>query len=573
MGKCPNCGKEVPSGAQFCPYCGFPQLEGDTVEIKKIPDYVSEEFRGIFEALSRKYKVLGFIGKGGFSQVFLIEDKILKRKCALKILSSQLTGFSSEAVERFLREARLYAELEHPNIVPIYEVGFEGERAYIIMKYIEGKNLRNLIYESGPLPLEAALRISRDILSALAYMHSKGIVHRDIKPSNIIIEESTGRAILADFGLAKRIDAVTKLTRSGELLGTPHYLSPEQAKGERITPASDIYSFGITLFEMVTGKLPFEGESPLQILWKHVREPLPEPQKFNPSVPSELVRIILKATEKKPANRYSNAAEMLRDIEALRGKIKPAGKKRSRVPLFLASILFVAVLGGLGYFLTVKKNAPSPPLPPPQKMEEEGKPELPPAKKLNYSELEPGPVTAPEMKKEAVATQSEGPSKGRRGPQVAPSSPEQKPAPSPALLTLRVDYPSDVEVDGKPAGRALPGKALIITLKPGQHRIKYLPLYAEPQEQIFNLKEGEKRTIWKKFGFSSLLTTINAIPWAHVYMDGDYKGTTPINRLSLPSGEHVIKFVKEGYKTEELKVFLKPGEERVITVTLKKEGR
>ncbi len=571
MGTCPNCGKEVPAGAQFCPYCGFPQLEGDTVEIKKVPDYVSEEFRGIFEALSRKYKVLGFIGKGGFSQVFLIEDKILKRKCALKILSSELTGFSSEAVERFLREARLYAELEHPNIVPIYEVGFEGDRAYIIMKYIEGKNLRNIISEGGPLPLEAVLRVSRDILSALAYMHSKGIVHRDIKPSNIIIEESTGKAILADFGLAKRMDAVTKLTRSGELLGTPHYLSPEQARGEKITPASDVYSFGITLFEMVTGKLPFEGESPLQILWKHVREPLPEPQKFNPSLPSELTRIILKATEKKPTNRYSNASEMLRDIEALRGRMRPAVKRRSRVPLFLASVLLVAILGALGYFLGVKRNLPLPPPTPPKKTEEGEKTKLPPAKKLVPSELKPSSITAPQVKKETLPEQKKEPSKG--GPRVSPFPPEQRPAPSPALLTLRVDYPADIEIDGKPAGRAMPGKALIIKIKPGKHRVRYLPLYAEAREEELNLGEGERRTLSKEFGFKSMLKVINAIPWAHVYMDGQYKGTTPIYRLSLPSGEHVVKFVKSGYKTEEVKLFLKPGEERIVSVTLKKEGK
>ncbi len=556
MAKCVNCGREIPEGAQFCPYCGFPQLEGDTVEIKKIPEYINEEFRAIFESLSKKYKVEGFIGKGGFSQVFLLEDRILKRKCALKILSSQVTGFTSEAMERFLREARLYAELEHPNIVPIYDVGFEGTRAYIIMKYIEGKNLRDIISQSGALPLEAALKISRDILSALAYMHRKGIVHRDIKPSNIIIEESTGRAILADFGLAKRMDAATQLTRSGELLGTPHYLSPEQAKGEKITPASDVYSFGITLFEMLTGKLPFNGESPLQILWKHVREPLPPPDRFNPNLPQEVVRIIQKATEKKPSNRYPSAVEMLEDIERLREKTKIKSRRKVYPWIISAVVILIFILAGI-YFLRTPKKSPIP-LP----IKKEVLTPLPPGENLPFndvvgSSVEPGEVQPPGD----LPIGTEG-----RVNQPKPPSVEVKPA----ILSIKIDYPAEVLIDGKSIGKLTPGKATWVNLKPGKHEITYLPLYAEPQRQTVELKEGERRVLIKKFNFTTEIKTLNSVPWSDVFIDEKYMGQTPIYKLTLPSGPHTIKFVKEGYQTVEKKVFLKPGEEKVISEVLRR---
>jgi len=542
------------------------------VEIKEIPEYALREFKEIFEALSKKYRVLGFLGKGGFSQVFLLEDKLLRRKCALKVLSSQVTGFSSEAVERFLREARLYAELEHPHIVPIYDVGFEGNRAYLIMKYIEGRNLRDIISRSGSLPMEAALKISRDILSALSYMHARGIIHRDIKPSNIIIEEGTGRAILTDFGLAKRVDAGTKLTRSGQLLGTPHYLSPEQARGEKITPASDVYSFGITLFEMLTGRLPFEGDSPLQILWKHVKEPLPEPRKVNPSLPAEVERIIFKATEKKPANRYSSAAEMLRDIEALREKARLTRSRRSRLPLLLASLVLAAVLGALGYFLS-SRGARVFPL---SLLSGRGgwtEAALPPGRTLLYSEILPMPVESREVQEDLfppvdiVGEELEG--EGFSG-EFAPGPTET----SSPTLTLKVDYPARVEVDGREVGEVLPGKALTVALKVGEHTVKYFPLYGgQVQEQVITLGEGERKTVVRKFGFSSMLTTIDSKPWANVYIDGRFMGTTPINKLSLASGEHIIKFVRKGYKPEEVKLFLKPDERRAVSVILKREEK
>ncbi len=542
------------------------------MEIKEIPEYALREFKEIFEALSKKYRVLGFLGKGGFSQVFLLEDKLLRRKCALKVLSSQVTGFSSEAVERFLREARLYAELEHPHIVPIYDVGFEGNRAYLIMKYIEGRNLRDIISRSGSLPMEAALKISRDILSALSYMHARGIIHRDIKPSNIIIEEGTGRAILTDFGLAKRVDAGTKLTRSGQLLGTPHYLSPEQARGEKITPASDVYSFGITLFEMLTGRLPFEGDSPLQILWKHVKEPLPEPRKVNPSLPAEVERIIFKATEKKPANRYSSAAEMLRDIEALREKARLTRSRRSRLPLLLASLVLAAVLGALGYFLS-SRGARVFPL---SLLSGRGgwtEAALPPGRTLLYSEILPMPVESREVQEDLfppvdiVGEELEG--EGFSG-EFAPGPTET----SSPTLTLKVDYPARVEVDGREVGEVLPGKALTVALKVGEHTVKYFPLYGgQVQEQVITLGEGERKTVVRKFGFSSMLTTIDSKPWANVYIDGRFMGTTPINKLSLASGEHIIKFVRKGYKPEEVKLFLKPDERRAVSVILKREEK
>lgn len=581
MGLCPNCGSEIPEGVKYCPVCGYSFEDEKTVEIKRVPDHLLKEFDPLLERLGEKYEVLGLLGKGGFSTVLLVEDRILRRKCALKILSSEITGSNQELVERFKREARMYAELEHPNIVPIYDVGFHGDRAYILMKFIEGKTLKELIAERAPLSLEQIISISSDILSALAYMHRKGIVHRDIKPANIIIESKTGKAILADFGLAKRIEAGTHLTRSGELLGTPHYLSPEQARGDKITSASDIYSFGITLYEMVTGNLPFSGETPLQILWKHVKEPITPPSKFNPDVPPLLERIILKATEKRPRNRYKTAEDMKRDIEMLKHELVPPElqKQRRRFPLVLIFLL-VIVVSVLGYWylgirghgsleskdsltvssgeITKKEEALSE-----KKVDLSRREAVSPAE--NKAQEEKAPVASEKIKRGTQVKLSVPPSRTEGGKQVI--------APDTGFVLVTTNLSSDIYVDGKYIGKVRAGEEKQLELLTGSHRISLKPANRKSVVKRVEIEPGKTVKINQVFPLYGLIKVISAFPWGDVYIDGKPYGTTPLSNIKLKAGYHTI-VVKRGGNTITKKIKIEPNQLiRRLHFKLQKEER
>lgn len=576
MGQCPNCGSEVPEGSKLCPVCGYSFEDEKTVKIKRVPEHLLKEFDPLLERLGEKYKVLGLLGKGGFSTVLLVEDRILRRKCALKILSSEITGSSQELMERFKREARMYAELEHPNIVPIYDVGFHGDRAYILMKFIEGKTLKELIEEKAPLSLEEVISISSDILSALAYMHSKGIVHRDIKPANIIIEEKSGKAILADFGLAKRMEAGTHLTRSGELLGTPHYLSPEQARGDKITSASDIYSFGITLYEMVTGNLPFQGETPLQILWKHVKEPIVPPSKLNPEVDPILERIILKATEKRPRNRYKTAEDMKREIEILKHQLIPPEirkKKRNFSPAFIILIILILGAGGAGYWYfeihmpaSVRARKTFPVSLTHGEKKEIQKPEeknvLPQGQKTESMPVKE--ISSSALEKKSRETK---PSVSTQPPQKEVSTfPVQKPqkenvVPSVGYVSLSSNLSSELYIDGKPYGKIASGQSKRVELPPGKHTVQFKPSNRGPVTKQIEIKPGETVKINQVFPLYGMIKTISAFPWGEVYIDGKHYGTTPVNNIKLRAGYHTIVIKNErGYKTIAKKIKIEPNQ-------------
>ena len=587
MVRCPSCGKDVPDNADVCPNCGYSFAEEKTVEIKRIPASMLHEFDPLMEKLGEKYEILGLLGRGGFSTVLLVEDRILRRKCALKVLSSEVAGSSQELMERFKREARMYAELEHPNIVPIYDVGFYGNRAYILMKFIEGKTLKEIISERAPLPLNEIVSISIDILSALDYMHSKGIVHRDIKPANIIIESKSGKAILADFGLAKRIEAGTHLTRSGELLGTPHYLSPEQAKGDKITSASDIYSFGITLYEMTTGSLPFSGDTPLQILWKHVKEPVPIPSKINPDIHPFLEKVILKAVEKRPKNRYKTAEEMLSEIEKLRFELIPeelkveTGKKRYLIPIFL--FLLIAA-GGVYYSSawmksrsresvvsskqkpvaeTVGKTSETPGVGGEKRIERVSEksviPEEGSASKENIAskditdkfqkaiQQETQPL---EKKKIPVKTEEKPPSLISQTSSIKPVG----------VLVLRANLPSKFYIDGVGIGTLSPGQSRKIELQEGQHKIKFETESISPVSRTVNLTKGETVYINQVFQAYGTINLIGSSPWGDIYIDGQRMKENIIRNLKLKAGVHTIVIKKKGYKTITQRFELKPNQ-------------
>ncbi|MCR4441184.1 MAG: Stk1 family PASTA domain-containing Ser/Thr kinase [Peptococcaceae bacterium] len=280
--------------------------------------------------LGNRYEVLEKVGGGGMSLVYRAKDVYLNRIVAIKVLREQLTS-DEEFVARFRREAQAVASLSHGNIVSIYDVGQDNGVYYLVMEMVEGRNLKEAIRERGRLPLKEAVEIARQICDALEHAHSSRIIHRDIKPHNIILMEN-GRAKVTDFGIARAVSTAT-VTHTGSIMGSVHYFSPEQARGEIADEKSDIYSLGVVLYEMMTGRLPFEGDSPISIALKKIHgEPEP-PRKLNPEIGEAMERVILRAMASEPFQRYRSVNELRQDlVSALLYNKTRDGTKEEEMP-------------------------------------------------------------------------------------------------------------------------------------------------------------------------------------------------------------------------------------------------
>lgn len=261
----------------------------------------------IGQLLNERYRIKSRIGGGGMANVYLGYDIILKRDVAIKVLRPEFAN-DPEFIERFDREALAATSLAHPNIVSIYDVGEEGDIFYIVMEYVDGETLKDYVKKHGKLSVEETIDIMEQLTSAIQHAHENGLIHRDIKPQNILIDRS-GKIKVTDFGIAVALSA-TALTQTNSVLGSVHYLSPEQARGGKATKLSDIYSLGIVFYELVTGELPFTGQSPVSIALKHLHDETPSVRKLNPVIPQSVENIILKATAKNPFHRFRSVSEM-----------------------------------------------------------------------------------------------------------------------------------------------------------------------------------------------------------------------------------------------------------------------
>ncbi|WP_171314812.1 Stk1 family PASTA domain-containing Ser/Thr kinase [Enterococcus cecorum] len=269
-----------------------------------MPTEIGKKFNG-------RYLILGNIGSGGMANVFLARDLILDREVAIKVLRYDFLNDQS-AIRRFQREMLASTELVHPNIVTVYDAGQEGETQFLVMEYVKGMDLKRYIQTQYPIPYDRIVDIMQQILSAVTLAHQHRIIHRDLKPQNILIDES-GTVKITDFGIAVALSE-TSITQTNSMLGSVHYLSPEQARGSMATNQSDIYAIGIILYEMLTGKVPFDGESAVTIALKHFQEEIPSVRLYDRHVPQSLENVVLKATAKDPIDRYQSAEEMSADL-------------------------------------------------------------------------------------------------------------------------------------------------------------------------------------------------------------------------------------------------------------------
>ncbi|MDP9401270.1 MAG: PASTA domain-containing protein [Actinomycetota bacterium] len=308
-----------------------------------------------------RYEVVERVGTGGMADVFRADDRQLGRPVALKLLHPR---FAEDAhfVERFRREASAAAGLSHPNVVGVYDRGEWEGRPYIAMEYMPGRTLKDLVDEQGQLPVPLAIELTVQVLRAARFAHRKGIIHRDLKPHNVMVDEE-GRAKVTDFGIARA--GASDMTQTGSLLGTAQYLAPEQAQGERVTPATDLYSVGVLLYELLTGRVPFEAESPVTVALKHVSEPPVPPSRLNPAVPPELDAVVLRALAKDPAARFADADAFIAALEGVRAggpvsagvveevvEAPPVDEPRRRWPWLVLAALALAGLVAAALLLT-----------------------------------------------------------------------------------------------------------------------------------------------------------------------------------------------------------------------------
>ena len=321
MSECTSCGYSMPSDAQFCTKCGMAGTISPTDAATQHIDAAGalskdQLLDALRETTLGEYEILTELGRGGMAVVYLAHDLALDRKVAIKVMSPELRLMGEQVVERFNREARTAAKLSHPSIIPIYAVRQTQDLTYFVMKFIQGRSLESVMREEERLPTDVVQTILSQVGSALDYADRNGVIHRDVKPGNVMLDEE-GWAVVTDFGIAKAVEA-EGLTMTGAAIGTPSYMSPEQCSGLDITGAADQYSLGVVAYEMLSGKLPFEGESAMTVMYRHTHEPPPPISSVWPECPPDLADAVMRMLEKKPENRWPSVEAAVEAIAAIR---------------------------------------------------------------------------------------------------------------------------------------------------------------------------------------------------------------------------------------------------------------
>ena len=404
--ECLKCHTPLPDGSKFCFACGADVTGGGT--LRSSGSYGTDGLMNRLQRLTEgKYKIERMLGKGGMGAVFLAHDLTLEREVAIKVLPPDIS-MDAQIVKRFQQEAKTAAKLDHTNIIPIYRVESDGGLNYFVMKYIAGTSLEDVLdqKQTPPLTIDYIQRVLWEAACALGHAHQRGVVHRDVKPANIMFDHD-GRVMLTDFGISKALQAASGFTGTGMIIGTPHYMAPEQAKGGTVDGRADQYSLAVVGYRMITGELPYTGDSVHTILYKHIFEEVPSVAAKRSDAPGFLTAAIARALSKEPEQRFATMEEFAtavwpeqpvaapksgekakaqrRPPPAARTasadaptevtnapttpiprsgmKIPAAGKKRSNVGMVVGALVVVAV--GVGGYLALGRQPAAPPPPPP----------------------------------------------------------------------------------------------------------------------------------------------------------------------------------------------------------------
>src|SRR5580658_2086578 len=329
MMNCPHCSTANPDFATSCKECSTPLLSINDSDSETI-QMVDPSAIALGSDFGPRYRIESLLGQGGMGRVYKAYDKELDRTVAIKVVREGAIG-QADALKRFKQELVLASKISHKNILRIHDMGEVAGVRFISMAYIQGKDLQHIIKENPKMPLERVLKFAQQIAEALAAAHAEGVVHRDLKPQNLLIGNDD-QVFVCDFGLAKSFEeSAIGMTRTGAFLGTPRYMSPEQVEGKPADQRADLYAFGLILYEMVTGDVPFVGESTLKVMYQRIQEKPKSPKLINADLPNWLVRIIMRCLEKDVADRYQSAYEILADLQGARGQSTSGVISRSGV--------------------------------------------------------------------------------------------------------------------------------------------------------------------------------------------------------------------------------------------------
>ncbi|PYP28495.1 MAG: hypothetical protein DMD55_05205 [Gemmatimonadetes bacterium] len=478
--ECYRCRTPVPEHSRYCSSCGADVSGGGAPPTTSNVDLLQQRLQRLIEG---RYRIERLLGKGGMGAVFLAHDLALERDVAIKVLPPDVAQ-DDQIVRRFQQEAKTAAKLDHPNIIPIYRVESEGGLNYFVMKYVSGTSLEDLLDQKRPLPVPEIQRILWEAACALGHAHQRGVVHRDVKPANIMFDHD-GRAMLTDFGISKALQAATGFTATGMIIGTPHYMAPEQAKGLTVDGRADEYSLGIVGYRMITGELPFAGDSVHTILYKHIFEEPPRAASRRADVPEPLSAAVSRAMSKDPEHRYPTmeafatavwpeqpvavptkgraphrprpkaAADALTQITTGTPTTPlPARKaKGSRAGLLVG--LVVVAAAGLGGYLALGRGARS--------EQAAGAKPAPPV-------VDTARAPARPVAESATTAQSQAPHRPERPKPRPPAPAVHAPAPVPqGYLTIDASPFGEVYIDGTDVGQT---PIVEYAVAPGRHAIR-----------------------------------------------------------------------------------------------------
>ena len=523
---CPSCKAENPPEASVCARCGAELLQATQVVVTTVSLAPGAVFHN-------RYEILSALGRGGMGMVYKARDRTLDEVVAIKVLRPDFSE-DQKMAERFRSEIKLARRIRHKNVCAIHDYGEDRGLLYISMEYIDGVDLKHVLRDQGPLPPERAYDVAIQVAEGLQAVHEAGIIHRDLKSPNIMID-GTGLARLMDFGIAKRQGAEGTMTATGQIIGTPEYMSPEQAQGQKLDFRSDVYALGIVTWEAFTGHVPFHGDTPLSTILKHLNDPPPLEGPMAASLPSALCPVLRKALAKDPANRYASAADF---AEALRNARSPSRRQQPvstaalqaptivrpparRRPAWLLPAAGLLVAVGAAALFFVLRPGPAPAPPPPVTV-----PATAPAS------LAPPTTAVPVPAATAAPTEAPAPV-----PTAAPATP--RPTPRPATPPPATPAPARVS-PAAPPPTAAPAPAATAT----------------PARPV---------------GSGHLLVVVK--PWGEVNVDGKPMGTTPIDKIPLAAGSHVVRVRFPGYEPIERTVTVRPDQVERLVVDVPAEGR